>query len=522
MKPTLLLLYALLLVTLSNAQQSNPIPIAARDVFFLYQEFGLPNSTEPKVLVISECLYRYKFAYGYDQPALVDGVRAPLMSAFGEKMKEIVKNEHHTNSDNPHNQVITKSNVTLEFAYLDNGVAEATGPELYLTLSSATDLLVRVRERIIADYREMGYKVFQTGFSAYIDDHLKQMQLEHIERLSPLYVEPYRHGDILRLARPYLTSSNSAGITVEPKKANNGSTANRDDTDWAAVTAAKRQQAEAYEAEGDRLNALGTLYMGSALEQYRLAQETYYTDRVQEKINTIDAYYKLGQSLNYGMEKLDGFVDDVNSELDASGVPHFAGLGIAYSGLVPQFGSKNAHLNQVAPFNLSMSYSTYRILAMELGVSYSQSPTYEFFADRNGIDEPVHVSYKSAGFMANIGAGYTHRNFAYYVVYGWNIDLLITEANTLTEGYIVDKGEFNIGTGPTKIKAGVNFRVPKTRLGLGLHYSIWFKKGYNLFFESADTANATYGDQKWDLNKSRIDPYMFHTLGASIYLLRKN
>ena len=103
--------------TLTGQTTYQQLPVPQRDVFFFYQEFGLPNSDALKVLVISSHIYRYKFNYGYDQPASIGGVRTALMNAYSEKMEEIVLNEYHESLVNDKNQVMSKSHTIAENAF---------------------------------------------------------------------------------------------------------------------------------------------------------------------------------------------------------------------------------------------------------------------------------------------------------------------------------------------------------------------------------------------------------------------
>lgn len=206
----------------SNAQtKCEEQPVGERDVFFLYREFGLPNSSNLKVVVISSHIYRYKYNYGYNCPALIDGVKVSLTNAFSDKTNEIENNEYNPAADNRFNQVM-KQNVKHEFAFSNGVEAKGTGPDLYLTVISATEYIKKVREKIISNYKDKGYKIFQVGFDEYFDDHLQQMKLEKIEKLSSLWIEEYRSGSIKAMAKPYQEN--------KPESKNNNSSRDNSNT----------------------------------------------------------------------------------------------------------------------------------------------------------------------------------------------------------------------------------------------------------------------------------------------------
>ena len=199
------------------------VPEKERDLCFLYTEFKLPGTEELKVVVFSGHLFRYKYSYGYSHPVLgMDGFHTRLINRWNLRINEIKNNEHNSQASIQSNQVMPVK-TRHEWSFNNSGIAEATGPELYLTLSSSTELLDKVREHLIEDYRRRGYIVFQTGFEAYYDEGIDIMKLESIRKLSPLYVEEYHTGDIRSLARSLQensSSSNKKSSTTEENKDN--------------------------------------------------------------------------------------------------------------------------------------------------------------------------------------------------------------------------------------------------------------------------------------------------------------
>ncbi len=311
----------------AEAQQEVPIP--ERNVYYIYQEFGLPNSDKLKVLVISSHIYRYKYNDDAYQRA-----ETALSLAFGNKMSEIQNNEYNPDASSS-NQVHANVSQQIEFGYSNGITAKSTGPEIRQVFTSSTELLRKSREQLIAEFEKKGYTIFQTSFDEYFDDHLNQMKLEKVERLSSLWIPNYRNGLIVSMAKGYQerSSSGGGGITIEERKdkstTKTSTTKKQDNTDWAAIAAAKRWEAEGYEREGDRLLNLGEL--DKAAQQYKAAQAAFYTDRVQQKLNSAEGTLQAGAALiGGGLDK----VTDVQIALDDMKIPKFSAWGIS-SGHAP-------------------------------------------------------------------------------------------------------------------------------------------------------------------------------------------
>lgn len=533
------LLFIFLSFTLNAQKKYTELPVNERDVFFLYTEFGLPNSSQLKVVVISSYIYRYKYNYGYDYPVLVDGVKAPLSNAFFDKMNDIVKNENNIYATNRFNQVMTKTNVKLEFAFSDGVIAKGTGPELYITVSSATEFIKKAREKIINQYKSKGYTILQSDFDEYFDEHLEQMNLEKIEKLSPLWIEEYHSGDIKAMARKYQEESGrvssgggGGGIVIENKSDNNNSstktniTKKEDNTDWAAVVAVKRMEAEAYEAEGDRLYKLGTLFYGQALQQYQMAQNALPNERVQQKINGINSMYALGESLNYGLEKLEDASASIRETLDESGVPKFRGGMLLYSGLQPTYKGFTSKEGLTPPWEVSLTYGFYRYLAFETGMYYAQSPNYEIhLTDKYGYEsgKTIQVNNTHSGFDLSGGLAIPLKSFLIYAMHGWRIPLFNIESVLLTEGYEYPdlKSDMHTFKFQPKTRFGINYKIPKSRLAFGVHYMMNKIVGENIIEESSGFSSVKQGSQEYWTGKTVSYEYKFNTMGVSIFLLQR-
>lgn len=523
-------------------------PLNEREVCFLYAEFGLPNSDKVKAVVFTSYIYRYKYKYGYSHPVLgFSGFRTRLINQFNKKINEIVNNEFNAAAALS-NQVMYKPHYKIEWAFSDGHIAKATGPELYLTLSSPTALLEKVREKVIQQYRERGYQVFQVTFDEHYDDGVKVMRLEHVSKLSPLYVETYHTGSIKRLAQPYQKRNSSAGsgsggLVIEDsgakpatsKKSSTSSAAkSRDDAYWKHKVAMNRMQAESFEMEGNRLYKQGTMFYMSALKSYQAAQQLYPTDRVKAKIDEINSYMALGKAVNDGLDNLEIASADIRKTLDAAGIPRFRATQFSYSGNFKSFGKQSA----LVPWSTAITYGFYRLLAMEAGIFYAQSPVYNLFlTDKYNNkfyvqdEEGNRVGYKAiqayqstAGISLSIGLAMPIKSFLVYGLYGGNLPYANVSAVSLTDGYVYSevKDDLQILYWQGKAKLGVNFKVPKSRIAFGAHYTLNWIDGDKIQDKDSPYNRVQRGNYEYQVGGSVDDAYKFNQFGISLFILSKN
>jgi len=207
-QPLLLILFCLFFTIFNTAAQTYPKPVAQREVCFFYQEWSITNkSTDPKVLVISSHLYRFNpnsrdsdfragngFENFKDQLQLsVDAVENQM--EFDERLP----------GNQSHHSVGPYGSRGVEWAFWWQSVrSEATGPELYTQYTNTTQHLLAIREAIIKEYRDNGYTIFQVDFSAEVEDSFDTSEMERVEKLSPLYITPYRKGVIKKISEDHL------------------------------------------------------------------------------------------------------------------------------------------------------------------------------------------------------------------------------------------------------------------------------------------------------------------------------
>ena len=505
------------------AEAQKELPVGERNVYYLHQQFGLPGTDKLKVLVISSHIYRYRYNDDSHQR-----VETALSLAFSKKMSKIRENEYNSSVTPTSNQVHENNRQEVEFGYYSGVGASATGPEIHETFSSTTELLKRKREQLIADFQKEGYTIYQATFDEYTDDHLKEMKLEKVEKLSILWIPEYTRGVILSMASRYQQSGSSSGgggITIEERSDKNkskpGTTAKKaDNTDWAAVAKAKSWEAGLLEAEGDRLLKLGEL--SKAAQQYRAAQATLYTDRVQQKLNNAES------SLQGGAALIGGGLDaaqDVSVALDEMKIPKFSAWGLTYSGLSPNNKNKGIPADQI-PSATSLTYGGYRIFAMEIGFTYLRSPVYEvFLKDKNGneTNHTIMVNRSSIGPTASLGLAIPFKHFVIYGMYGYGVQFFSTQANVFTEGYTytdIMKDMDRITFVP-KTDVGIKIKIPGTSLGIGAHYVMNKYNGKKIRAEGDRFSKVTHKNADYYAVGSVHDSYKYDVIGFSLYYLMK-
>lgn len=167
------------------------LPEGQRPTHFYYQEIGLVGRSEPKILLISSHIYRVREEASVNLETILEST---FSVGFYDLLDVVEYNERLTI---PIEKFGFKGKIHgHEWADYDGFRSIATGPELYRQYDHTTRHLHDVREKVMADYRSRGYRIFQIDTRPYLDlgEHLSIV--EFVERLSPLEVEVYREGVI--------------------------------------------------------------------------------------------------------------------------------------------------------------------------------------------------------------------------------------------------------------------------------------------------------------------------------------
>ena len=520
--------------------RAQPYQVAVKDqpAYFAYAEATRIDG-RLKVLFISSHIIRMK-------NSTMPSIDVDLDLDFDERVRNIPYDEKYFNND------------VKDIAIRKVGHENIYGNALQWNLTwkhygsvthqdNTLSAMEKIRESVIKDYQSKGYRIYQLDFSpnlrgglAYNYNNVKlgkyvNWEMERVSPLSPLWIPFYRKGEIRQLLAGLSDSGSgggsSGGITIENKekdKSNNnnnygGSTPKKvDNTDWAAVAAVKRMEAEAYEAEGDRLNKLGTMFMMQALQKYRQAQYSSPSPRVEQKIKNIESQLFLAQAMAKGLDGMEKGAENIRQTLDQGGIPRFRAGQFSYSG----FSMGSGKTDGASPWLASVSYGFYRIFAMDVGVYYAQSPVYTLYLENSNDDkvgQTVNAYQRYAGITMSGGLALPIKSNVIYAMYGWNLPYANLDAKLLTPGYDYPdvKDDLNVFKFQGFAKLGVHMRIPGTRIGMGVHYTLNTIKGSTLIDEDSPYSEIKQGTTKYFVGGSEIEKYKFNQVGASFLILQK-
>ena len=537
--PVTLLISLLFFHSLLQAQPYT-VAVSEQPAYFVYAEASRTDG-RLKVLFISSHIIRMKNSQ-------LPGIDVDLYLDFDERVRDIPHDEMYYNNELKdiairkvnHQEIYGSSQKwNLNWNYYDR---VNTGDN---TLSA----LEKIRENLIREYQSNGYLVYQLDFSPKLNNGLSynyynknlgkyvNWEMERVSPLSPLWIPFYKKGEIKQLLAGLSDAvpESKGYITIESKdkkednntnKSNNhsGTTPKKEDhTDWAAVAAVKQMEADGYEAEGDRLSKMGTLFMMQALEKYRQAQVTSPSPRVQQKINGIESQLALAQAINKGLENMENGAENVRQTLDQSGIPRFRAGQFAYSGFATGGGKTGAGLS---PWSASASYGFYRIFAMEAGLFYAQSPVYSLYlVNSNGdkVGKTINAYQRYAGISISGGLALPIKSNVLYALYGWNIPYGNLDAKGLNPEYEYPDAKKNLNVFKFQgfAKLGFHMRIPNTRIGLGVHYTLNTIKGDKIVDEDSPYSEVREGTEKYFVGGSELAKYTFNQFGVSFLVLQK-
>lgn len=533
-KYLLTLLAALFLGASTFAQTRYDLqPVDEQDVCFLYAEFGLPNSNKVKVVVFTSYIYRYRWDFGYGHPSLTsDSWRTELTNAFSQKLDRITRDEHNTSAINSANQVMLKSNIGLEWAYKHSATADGTGPELYQSVTSATTFNLNVRNRLLKDYQAKGYKIFQVTFDEFYDDDTRALRLEQVHKLSSLDYETYRPGVIKALARQYQETSSSSvstgSLTVSDSRSSNSnkksttrsnsnssSGSDKDSEYWRVQAEMNRLQAESFEAEGERLYKLGTMFYGQALEKFQAAQRLNPTPRVQARINEINSYAAAAQAINAAGEGIEKGINNIDPEAKTRRMYST----INYTGLKGSY-NKITNSDDQAPMGTFIGIQGHRVLiSFEVRFGYLVSPVYEYSLERmdyygryQPISDKLKVRQTSIGGGLAGGLNIPLGNLLLYGMYGYDLMAIPLKTTVLTPDYKFEETPI-LPMGVSRITFGSVFRIPKTGIALGVLYNLNSVKGDEEGVGQLEHTKDT--ERNYSMGGTTDKVYKFNNLGVS-------
>jgi hypothetical protein len=290
----------------------------------------------------------------------------------------------------------------------------------------------------------------------------------------------------------------------------------------------KESQAKTLETEGDNFNKMGSAFTGMALKKYEEAQTYYYSSVVQAKIDRINTTLAAAKLVNDGLDKLEDFSSDMRETMDGAGLTKWRLTSFSYEGFSPGFdGFQTA--KSLTPQTYSINYGFYRIFAMEMGFSYHSSPVYKMGLEDNNnayTGRDVEGSYTSVGPEIAIGLALPLKHVAVYALYGFSFPFVISGTSYSPEYNFDDdfKDNFGIAIPVRKLKFGAFINIPKTRIGIGLKYTLNAINGEKLIEGSSNSVTDNNGNE-YGLGKgkySAVDKLKYNSIGVSFIIKSKD
>ncbi|MCE3075660.1 toxin-antitoxin system YwqK family antitoxin [Chryseobacterium gwangjuense] len=177
----------LFLFTIFFAKAQKPIPDEQQYAEFLYAEVGLPNTDEPKILLISSYIYKLKKNFGEETANII-------RPHFKKKIQQIEKDGVNGN------QIVLKSKIKQVDAALYNGemLNYIADQEIQFNknVNSATVFVLNARQAILDKYKQLGYIIYQTDIASDFTQSEYYEYIHKVEKLLPSYIVEYKAGTL--------------------------------------------------------------------------------------------------------------------------------------------------------------------------------------------------------------------------------------------------------------------------------------------------------------------------------------
>lgn len=389
MKKLLLLLFVPIF---AFAQEKGVIvPANERKAVWLYAEMESPYNDDCKILIVSSYIFRQKYKETTPQDRLSNASKhfiGFIYNAFRKKLDKIDIDERIVKANGSGMNIFTTKAVTAHYDGFDShgfcpGDGTSTQPDINLknTLSFAH----QCRENFIDQKRNEGYHVFQIEFDQYYDKRdlyeslydesdFEQARDEQ-DKLSPLYVEVYRKGDIKGLPDydPSASSGSSGSITV--------SSASK-----SSSTSGSKSSSSTIDHTPSQL----CVGMGSAVEgAYQQALQNNSLDAWNYVIEQCDQYYA------YGCSGFNQRIADIKNEALSRQQAAGEALADVFEGLAYfdwEFKGSMTVADVTGPFNASdvrmiftLGKKHFRLTLSPIGYSWIDTPDFTKY-DSNDVE----------------------------------------------------------------------------------------------------------------------------------------
>lgn len=391
MKKLLLLLF---IPIFAAAQEKGIIvPANERKAIWLYAEMESPYNDDCKVLIVSSYIFRQKYEETNPQDRLGNASKffvLNMMGAFRKKLDKMDVDERIVKSSRTGMNIFRAKEIS---AYHDghdsNGFCpgDGTSTQPDINLDNTLSFAHQCRNNFIDQKRDEGYHVFQVEFDEYYtkrdlyDSLWGESEFEQAkdqqDKLSPLYVEVYRQGDIKNLPDydPSPSSGSSGTIIVESAKSSSNSGTTKSSSSSSSI---------------DHTPSQLCVGMGSAVEgAYQKALQTNSLDAWNYVIEQCDQYYA------YGCSGFNQRIADIKNEAVSRQQAAGEALADIFEGLAYfdwEFKGSMTVADVTGPFNSSdvrmiftLGKRHFRLTLSPIGYSWIDTPDFTKY-DSNDVE----------------------------------------------------------------------------------------------------------------------------------------
>jgi hypothetical protein len=274
--------------------------------------------------------------------------------------------------------------------------------------------------------------------------------------------------------------------------------------------------AQKFESQGDKLKNSDP---SAALVNYQEAQSYEYTQRVEDKIKSLNSVFIAAGA--FGVVQGVGQITDL---IDPEGNTRHHQLFSGFDGISGNFNKLYSGYKQ-SPYNITfygLRMSSI-FLAFEFRIGYNNSPIYEFEVVSNEQGEDVildHVGAQQQTFSlgASAGLNFNIGNFCIYALYGAEWNSIATKTTLYSSGqYKLIGGNLHLPAFMFRFNPGIDFKIPKTSFGIGIRYNMNnINTNPITNYVEISNSNSTNYRYTYYINKITKANYKYNNLGLRV------
>lgn len=533
-----------------------------REAYYIYAMSESPLNKNCKFIIVSKYIYRQKYKTNAtnrinDKLGLAsESYPAMVQNEFLNICKQIELDERVIDGVYGARDPILRTQDMVK-SYMDAVYADGYCPSSVkdnkpaINWRSTSDFSEDCRERFLREKRNEGYHIFQIDPEknlVYDGDHVFskydfEKARDRTRPLSPLFITEYYPG-IIKSLSDYNRSSSGSSSSSSKSTSKPSTSTNKNSSSTSSVKKETDEEfrnrmsmllgrAQALEREGDSYYKMGTMFYKNAMDKYQEAQRIYATASVQKKIDQINSYAQLSKTFNDGMDKVSDALDDVVHSFDPKRDTERSIGFVNYNGLLGTSDQQNSFGINGAPSDFWVGITGQRLfMSLQFKLGYIQTGNIEYTIVRsryiNGaatevqMPEKVLINESSIGLGFGAGINIPIKNFLLYGLYGYDMRGLTINSNLISTVYKKDASIMDeLPLFQKRIQFGLNYQIPKTKLGIGLNYNLLSMKRSEKSKTAIKKINPTTTDISngyyYYLENMVEAKYSFSTFGVSAF-----